>query len=162
MDTLLNARPSVNGHHKASKPKPKAKPTGKLNAKRQLEAWSKRYVYCGVGMSAVLNGFAAVADASAESVVGGAAAAIVGGSIPLFVYGLSKVACWAHRANLRRFAQAAGGITVALLVLSLYHCSHAISTIAGCPWILSLLLAIGIDCGLVVSEAASVVVHDAE
>lgn len=161
MDTLLNARPSVNGKHD-HKAKPKAKPkTSTRTAKQQLEAWAKRYVYAGVGMSSVLNGFAAVVDADAGA-LGSAAAAIVGGSIPLFVYGLSKVACWAHRAKLRRYAQVAGGITVALLVLSLYHCSHAISTIAGCPWVLSLLLAIGIDCGLVVSEAASVVVHDAE
>jgi hypothetical protein len=48
-----------------------------------------------------------------------------------------------------------------LLVLSLQHLAAGIMAITGCGWIEALLLAIGIDCGLIVAELAAIVASPA-
>ena len=50
-----------------------------------------------------------------------------------------------------------GGVGVAVLALSVFHCTTAISMLTGSHFILATLLAVGIDCGLVTCELASIV-----
>jgi hypothetical protein len=57
-------------------------------------------------------------------------------------------------------AGSSGGVGV-FLFLSLWHCSAAISSLMGVVLLLSVLLAVGIDCGLVVSDVAMTAVSSA-
>jgi hypothetical protein len=58
-------------------------------------------------------------------------------------------------------AVAVGGVGVALLVLSVWHCTEALAVLTGTPTVLSVLLAVGIDCGMVGCELAAIVAaHD--
>lgn len=59
----------------------------------------------------------------------------------------------------RKLAYAAGGVQAGLLALSVTHCTEAIGLLTGSHWALAGLLAIGIDVGLVVSEAAEIAGH---
>ncbi len=61
----------------------------------------------------------------------------------------------------RRMAVSVGAVGVAVLLLSVYHCTEAISLLTGSPVLLAALLAIGIDCGMVVTEMAAIIAaHD--
>lgn len=55
-----------------------------------------------------------------------------------------------------------GGIGVAIIVLSIIHCKDAIEVLTGSHWSLALLLAIGIDAGLVACKVCSVVIKEDE
>jgi hypothetical protein len=46
-----------------------------------------------------------------------------------------------------------------VLALSVVHCTQAIASLTGSHWLLSALLAIGIDAGMVASEVAEVASH---
>lgn len=59
----------------------------------------------------------------------------------------------------RKLAYAAGGVQAGLLALSVTHCTEAIGLLTGSHWALAGLLAIGVDVGLVVSEAAEIAGH---
>jgi hypothetical protein len=62
----------------------------------------------------------------------------------------------------RRMAVGVGCVGVAVLALSVYHCTEAISLLTGSPILLAALLAVGIDCGMVVTEMAAIIAaHDA-
>jgi hypothetical protein len=81
-----------------------------------------------------------------------------------------QVTAWAHRytgaaivlsAGLNALA-AAGGVGVGMLLLSVLHVSEAIVLLTGQHMVLAGLLAVGIDCGLVVSELAAIMVAEGE
>ncbi len=59
----------------------------------------------------------------------------------------------------RRLALAAGGVATGVLALSVTHCTQAIADLTGSYWVLSALLAVGIDAGMVVSEVCEVTSH---
>lgn len=56
-------------------------------------------------------------------------------------------------------AKIVGGIASLLVVLSVWHLTEAIGTLTGSPIALALLMAIGIDLGLIASEIAELVAH---
>src|SRR5690242_19066399 len=56
----------------------------------------------------------------------------------------------------RRVALAVGGVGTAVLLLSVWHCTEALALLTGAPLALAALLAVGIDCGLVACEVATV------
>lgn len=61
----------------------------------------------------------------------------------------------------RRMAIGVGCVGVAVLLLSVYHCTEAIALLTGSPILLAALFACGIDCGLVVTEMAAIIAaHD--
>ncbi len=59
----------------------------------------------------------------------------------------------------RRVAVGVGAVGVGVLSLSVYHCTEAICLLTGSHWALAGLLAVGIDAGMVASEAAWLVSH---
>lgn len=56
-----------------------------------------------------------------------------------------------------RVALAVGSVGTAVLLLSVWHCTEALTLLTGAPVVLAALLAVGIDCGLVACEVATVV-----
>jgi hypothetical protein len=59
----------------------------------------------------------------------------------------------------QRLALAVAGVATSLLFLSVWHCTESIAALTGSPLFLSLLLAIGIDAGMLVCEVSSVLVE---
>jgi hypothetical protein len=59
----------------------------------------------------------------------------------------------------RRLACLVGGVGVGVLGLSVTHCTESIGLLTGSHWLLSGLLAIGIDAGMVASELAELAAH---
>ena len=59
----------------------------------------------------------------------------------------------------KRLAAVCGSVATGVLALSVVHCTQAISSLTGSHWLLSALLAIGIDAGMVASEVAEVASH---
>jgi hypothetical protein len=59
----------------------------------------------------------------------------------------------------KQLAYAVGGVGVGVLGLSVTHCTESIGLLTGSPWLLSGLLAVGIDAGMVVSELAELASH---
>ena len=57
----------------------------------------------------------------------------------------------------RRIALGVGGVGTFVLALSVSHCTDALVTTTGTPWVLAALLAVGIDCGMVACEVAATV-----
>jgi hypothetical protein len=53
-----------------------------------------------------------------------------------------------------------GGVAAGLVFLSVYHLTCAVSTLTGSPLLLAVLLAVGIDLGLVASEVAEMIAED--
>lgn len=61
----------------------------------------------------------------------------------------------------QKLAMLLGGVASLLVLLSVYHLTCGIATLTGSPIMLALLLAIGIDVGLVASELCEMVCHEA-
>ncbi len=78
----------------------------------------------------------------------------MGIAVPVLVLVLSKVCGEKFRAGQKPVAWFAGGSGIALLFLSVWHCSEAIALLTGSPVALALPLALAIDCGLVACEVA--------
>jgi len=158
----LNGR--FNGESKPSKAK--GKPSEPAKAKRgsghlrQVERWGTRYVAAAVVLSSGLNAWANVDMCGSDYVLACAAAGMLGAVIPGLVWMLGKIAGHAYRAGRRGLAASVGAAGVALLVLSIWHCAHAIALLTGGGLVLSGLLAVGIDYGLVASEVASVMASE--
>ncbi len=57
----------------------------------------------------------------------------------------------------KRVALCVGAVGCVVLLLSVWHCTEALTLLTGAPLLLAALLAIGIDCGLVACEVATVV-----
>lgn len=64
-----------------------------------------------------------------------------------------------RRKDCQTVAKCVGGIATLLIALSVWHLTCAISTLTGSAFVLAILLAIGIDLGLVASEIAELVAH---
>ena len=146
MDKLLELEvPTV-----AKKRKAKAK---KNAAVKPEPASVKRWASFGVGLmlvlSAALNGFAN----SLHSPVAWAGW-LMGLAVPVIVLVLAKVAGEKYRAGQRPVAWFAGGSGIALLFLSVHHCSLSIAALTGSPIALALPMSVAIDCGLVACEVA--------
>lgn len=60
----------------------------------------------------------------------------------------------------QRTALVLGSVAAGLVFLSVYHLTCAISTLTGSPLVLAVLLAVGIDLGLVASEVAEMIAED--
>lgn len=52
-----------------------------------------------------------------------------------------------------------GGVGVGVLGLSVAHCTESVQLLTGSGWVLSGLLAVGIDAGMVASEVAELASH---
>jgi hypothetical protein len=59
----------------------------------------------------------------------------------------------------KRLAVAVGSVGVGVLGLSVVHCTESIGLLTGSHWLLSGLLAVGIDAGMVASELAELASH---
>lgn len=106
---------------------------------------------CGI-LSAALNGYQHSLH-SPEVYAGWA----LGIAVPVLVLILGRVSggCWRRGHNAVAWSAALSG--VALLALSVYHCSEAIAILTGSPLALAVPLAVAIDCGLVSCEIAVIV-----
>lgn len=60
----------------------------------------------------------------------------------------------------QRTAILLGSVAAGLVFLSVYHLTCAVSTLTGSPLVLAVLLAVGIDLGLVASEVADMISED--
>jgi hypothetical protein len=156
MDSVLNgSRIDLPKARPAKKPsKPKA--PNHSSHLRQVERWGTRYVVAACILSSGLNAWANVDMCGSLNVLACTAAGVLGAVVPLLVWMLGRIAGHAYRAGKRPLAFAVGAAGVALLVLSIWHCAHAIALLTGGGLVLSGLLAVGIDYGLVASEVASV------
>lgn len=79
---------------------------------------------------------------------------LMGVSIPVIVLTLAKVSGEKYRDGQRPVAYLAGGSGIALLFLSVWHCSESISIITGSPLLLAFPLALAVDMGLIACEVA--------
>jgi hypothetical protein len=131
-------------------------------ARGQVTAWAHRYTGAAIVLSAGLNALAACRHSAGEGLATQGAAGVVSGVIPVLVWGLAQLAGWLVRSRQRRLAYAAGGVGVGMLLLSVLHVSEAIALLTGQHMVLAGLLAVGIDCGLVVSELAAIMVAEGE
>lgn len=78
----------------------------------------------------------------------------MGVTVPVIVLVPAKVAGEKYRAGQRSVAWFAGGSGVALLFLSVHHCSLSISALTGSPVAPALPMSVGIDCGPIACEVA--------
>ena len=165
MTTTTNRiEPSLNGTAKSRKvaSKPTADKSVSAAARRRhaaaekAVAWSHRYTVLAITLSAALNAYAG--QESASTVAGKVAGAILSASVPVAVWVLSRVAAWTYRAAWHRAALVSGIVACFLLALSVTHCASAFATLTGTGILLSGCLAVGIDCGLVASEATGILV----
>ncbi len=60
----------------------------------------------------------------------------------------------------KRMALIVGGVGVAVLALSVFHCTEALMALTGSHAVLSLLLAVGIDAGMVACEMGLILAKD--
>jgi hypothetical protein len=173
----INAPASANGAAKRRKAPAKVpvqtKATPRANGGRRnarptspqtnVVTWAHRYTGVSIVLSALLNGWSAwqhQQQGTLPSVPVAVAAALVSAIVPALVWGLSQLAGWLYRADAAPLAAAAGSVGVGMLALSVWHVSEAISTLTGQHIALAALLAVGIDCGLVVSELSAIMVGD--
>jgi hypothetical protein len=140
---------------KRAKPKPKAAPKAKAAPAPIANRSTVRWATFGVGftliLSALLNGYA-----NAQHAPIAFAGWLMGVSIPVIVLTLAKVAGEKYRDHNRPVAYLAGGSGIALLFLSVWHCSASIAILTGSSIFLAVPLAVAIDAGLVAMEIALV------
>jgi hypothetical protein len=105
--------------------KPSRATIDKAARKATLHKWAMSYVFLAVALSCLLNGYDAYNHAPESSRLLGT---LAGGLIPV------------------------GGVGCCVLALSVFHCSAALAALTGSNMVLAILLAIGIDCGLVACE----------
>lgn len=137
------------------------KSSGRAIAARKAERWAHWYTGTAVVLSSGLNGYAAVVESRAEGWAAAAAAGI-GVVIPVLVWMLGTVTAWTYRAGWRRLALVSGAVAACLLALSVVHVAGALALLTGSSWLLAGLFAVGIDCGLVSSEATAILVSSVE
>ncbi len=130
-------------------------------AARKAERWAHWYTGTAVVLSSALNGYAAVRE-SGQAGYGAVAAAAIGVTIPVLVWMLGTVTAWTYRAGWRRLALMSGAVAACVLALSVVHVAGALAALTGTSWLLAGLLAVGIDCGLVSSEATAILVSSVD
>jgi hypothetical protein len=116
---------------------------------RPVTRWASFGVGLMLVLSAALNGYA-----NAQHAPVAWAGWLMGLAVPVIVLVLAKVAGEKHRAGQKAVARFAGASGVALLLLSVWHCSQSIALLTGSPVALALPMAVAIDCGLVACEVA--------
>jgi hypothetical protein len=127
---------------KKKKPKPDTLSTS-------TRAWATFGVVFTLVLSAGLNGYS-----NAQHSPVAWAGWLMGIAVPVIVLTLAKVCGEKYRSGQKPVAWFAGGSGVALLFLSVWHCSQSIALLTGSPVALALPLAVAIDCGLVACEIA--------
>lgn len=132
------------------------------HAARKAERWAHWYTGTAVVLSAGLNAYAAVVESHQASTAGGVAAGAIGATIPVLVWMLGTVTAWTYRAGWKRLAMVSGAVAAAVLALSVVHVAGALAALTGTGWLLAGLFAVGIDCGLVSSEATAILVSSVE
>ena len=152
-DTTTTTMTKVYKHPTTKKGKPKAKRVT-VSKNDNLTTWCMAYVALAAVMSMGLNAWANGQHAPAGTQW---AAWGMGAAIPVLVLLLGKIAGLCYKRKNIPLAYAAGGVGVAVLMLSVFHCYQSISLLTGSGWLLSSLLAIGVDAGMVVAEVVSVV-----
>jgi hypothetical protein len=140
---VLIPEPSKNTTHKRTVAK------GKPTPNPAVTRWATFGVVFTLVLSAALNGYA-----NAQHAPVAWAGWLMGLAVPVLVLVLAKITGEKWRAGQRAVAWFAGGSGVALLFLSVWHCSEAIALLTGSPIALALPLAVAIDCGLVSCEVA--------
>jgi hypothetical protein len=141
---------------------PSAAATSRAYAAQRAERWSRAYTYSAVVLSSGLNAYAAATESHAVNPYMMAASALIGAVIPVLVWMLGSVVAWSYKAGHRRLSYVTGAVAGCVLALSVVHVAGALGALTGSGVILSALLAIGIDCGLVASEATAILVSVAE
>lgn len=136
---------------KRAKPKPAAKAKPAMKANRSTVRWATFGVAFTLILSALLNGYA-----NAQHAPLAFAGWLMGVSIPVIVLTLAKVAGEKYRDGNKPVAYSAAASGIALLLLSVYHCSQSIATLTGSGLFLAMPLAVAIDAGLVSLEVALV------
>lgn len=146
---ILNGTPKVarKPAEKAAKPKPQPAPAGP----DPLIRWAHWGIGLSVILSAGLNGYANAEMASVPW-----AGWVIGIWVPALVIVLARVAGGCHVRGWKGLAAAGAFVVVALLALSVSHCARAFHLLTGCDYVSSVLMAVGIDCGLVVCELMTV------
>lgn len=140
---------------------PSASAKAKIAAAAKAERWAHWYTGTAVVLSSGLNGYAAVVE-SRQSGAAAVAAAGIGAIVPVLVWILGTVTAWTYRAGFRRLAIASGAVAACVLALSVVHVAAALVLLTGSSGLLASLLAIGIDVGLVSSEATAILVSSPE
>lgn len=87
------------------------------------------------------------------------AAFVYGLVIPWLVLLLWMVAGYTYLRGRKRIAAWTGGAGAFVLLLSVWHCTDSLR-LFGLPWIMALLLALGIDYGLVSFEVSAIFSHE--
>lgn len=114
--------------------------------------WATFGVVFTLILSACLNGYA-----NAQHAPVALAGWLMGIAVPVLVLVLSKVAGEKWKAAQFGVAYFAGTSGLALLFMSVYHCSESIALLTGSGLVLAVPMAIAIDCGLVACEVALIV-----
>lgn len=140
-------------------PKPKAKSKSKPVIRRETTRNASKLnvtklaasfgVIFMATLSALLNAYANGQHASVEWAGWG-----MGMAVPIIVLVLGKVAGDMFRKKQMMVAFLNGGSGLALLFLSVYHCSESISLLTGCSVGLAFPQAVAIDFGLIACEIA--------
>lgn len=124
--------------------------------------WATRYTGTTVLVSSALNAYSAVVESGQTTMVGSVAAGSIGALVPVLVWMLGCVTAWTWKSGWHRLAYVTGAISCCVLALSVIHVASALASLTGTGLVLSGLLAVGIDCGLVASEATAVLVSTQE
>jgi hypothetical protein len=146
----------------AGKRGPSKAQRSKAAAALRAAKWGKLYTGSAILLSSGLNGYAAVVASGAQGTAGLVAAASIGAVVPVLVWMLAQVTAWTWRAGWRRLACVSGAVACCVLALSVLHVASALAALTGTHWLLAGLLAVGVDCGLVSSEATAILVSTVE
>ena len=159
IDTVNRIPTVTTATTESRKPRRRAKPVERTTIRRRdgLARWCLLYVTVSAVLSMALNAWAGSRHAP-EGLQW--AAVVLGAVIPLLVLLLGKVAGLTHRRRHYSLARITGAIGVAVLMLSIAHCYEAIAALTGCHAAVAVLLALGIDAGMVACEVTSVVISD--
>ena len=147
MDKLLEPEVVTSAPAKARKPHAKRKDPVTTADATNVRPWATFGVGMMLVLSGLLNGYANAQHAPAAW-----AGWLMGLAVPVLV--LAKVCGEKYRAGQTAVARFAGASGVALLLLSVWHCSKSIALLTGSPVALALPMAVAIDCGLVACEVA--------
>ncbi len=147
----------------ARKPRAAGQPSAQQRAKAQAARRAERWSHCYTGSAVVLSsGLNAYGSALHSEHAGPAlwAGVVVGAVLPLLVWQLSRATAWTWRSGWRRPAVAMGAVAACLLGLSVWHVAGALGALCGLAGPLAALYAVGIDAGLVASEATAILVSE--
>jgi hypothetical protein len=129
--------------------KGKAKP--KTPKPDPVHRWASAGVFLTLGLSAWLNGLAF--SSYATTPLNGW---VLGLLIPVLVLVFSRVSALLYAKGLRPLSYAGAGATLCMLLLSVQHCAVSISRLTGEHLACASLMALALDCGLVICECATV------